>query len=94
MPRIIKNTPSQLSQYEAGLGCKQSVTRNCTGKLGILLCKLFGHGLTEHIESGYLFLLENYEPGGRIFFFGFSRGAYAVTHGYHALVIDEKTAEV
>ncbi|EIW85619.1 hypothetical protein CONPUDRAFT_47217, partial [Coniophora puteana RWD-64-598 SS2] len=32
----------------------------------------------ENIKDAYRFLCENYEPGDRIFLFGFSRGAYQV----------------
>lgn len=32
--------------------------------------------LREKVLNGYLFLVEHYQPGDRIFMFGFSRGAY------------------
>ena len=36
----------------------------------------FGYGITEDIKSAYRYLMNTYEPGDRVFFFGFSRGAY------------------
>ncbi len=36
----------------------------------------FGFGLQEKIVVGYSYLMEHYEPGDKIFVFGFSRGAY------------------
>src|SRR4029077_13797052 len=38
----------------------------------------FGYGLTRNIPQGYYFLVDNYEPGDQLYFFGFSRGAYTV----------------
>ena len=38
----------------------------------------FGSGLEKNIMDGYRFLVHNYEPGDKIFLFGFSRGAYTV----------------
>jgi uncharacterized protein (DUF2235 family) len=38
----------------------------------------FGLGLSKAIEEGYRFLSLNYQQGDDLFFFGFSRGAYAV----------------
>ncbi|MCY4179176.1 MAG: DUF2235 domain-containing protein, partial [Litoreibacter sp.] len=39
---------------------------------------LAGVGINEQIRAAYGFLASRYQPGDRIFFFGFSRGAYAV----------------
>ena len=38
----------------------------------------FGLGLKRDIQKAYLFCAQNYTPGDRLFFFGFSRGAYTV----------------
>ncbi|WP_374247141.1 phospholipase effector Tle1 domain-containing protein [Zoogloea sp.] len=35
-----------------------------------------GHGLERRVRCGYAFLAEQYQPGDRIFIFGFSRGAH------------------
>ncbi len=37
----------------------------------------FGGGLTWKVELAYQYLMEAWEPGDRIFLFGFSRGAYS-----------------
>jgi len=37
-----------------------------------------GAGLEKNVMDGYRFLVHNYEPGDRIYLFGFSRGAYTV----------------
>ncbi len=36
----------------------------------------FGYGLSNNILEAYRFLVEHYESGDLLFFFGFSRGAY------------------
>src|SRR5713101_6448180 len=36
----------------------------------------FCYGLSKNILEAYRFLVENYEEGAKLYFFGFSRGAY------------------
>lgn len=36
----------------------------------------FGVGLSRDVRSAYRFLVDNYEPGDELYFFGFSRGAF------------------
>jgi uncharacterized protein (DUF2235 family) len=36
----------------------------------------FGWGLSRGVQDVYRFVVDNYEPGDELFFFGFSRGAY------------------
>ncbi len=36
----------------------------------------FGAGLSRDVRDAYRFLVQNYEPGDELFFFGFSRGAF------------------
>jgi len=38
---------------------------------------VLGHGMERRMRCGYAFLGEHYQPGDRIFIFGFSRGAHA-----------------
>ena len=37
-----------------------------------------GHGVRENVCTAYRFLVRMYEPGDKIYLFGFSRGAYTV----------------
>ena len=53
--------------YSAGVGTK----RGARFRGGA-----FGVGLSRNVRECYRFLVENYEPGDRLFFFGFSRGAF------------------
>jgi type VI secretion system (T6SS) phospholipase Tle1-like effector len=38
----------------------------------------FGYGLSRNVLQGYYFLVDNYQLGDQLYFFGFSRGAYTV----------------
>ncbi len=43
-------------------------------KLGLA----FGYGLQGDIRDAYVYIMNHYEPGDRLFMFGFSRGSYTV----------------
>jgi uncharacterized protein (DUF2235 family) len=60
----------QLRHYEIGIATMKSLGR-LTFAAGAV-----GYGMAERIQSGYQFLVDNYEPGDEIYLFGFSRGAY------------------
>jgi uncharacterized protein (DUF2235 family) len=62
-----KDGIDQLVYYHKGVG---------TGKFDRLRGGAFGRGLTKNIKDAYSFLIENYQFGDELFFFGFSRGAY------------------
>jgi uncharacterized protein (DUF2235 family) len=73
------NDPSrQIAYYHPGLGTMEAsaaltgIARWSTRVLG----KAFGYGLSADIRDAYLYLINNFAPGDRIFLFGFSRGAY------------------
>jgi uncharacterized protein (DUF2235 family) len=57
----------QVVHYEAGVG---------TRRFERLRGGAFGFGLSRNVLACYRFLVENYDPGDELFFFGFSRGAY------------------
>ena len=57
----------QLLYYHHGVGTKR-FERIRGGALGL--------GLSRNVRDCYRFLVENYEPGDQLYFFGFSRGAF------------------
>jgi uncharacterized protein (DUF2235 family) len=69
---------NQVAYYDPGLGTETTVT----GMTGLVrwvqktLASVSGRGITTNIVDCYEFLINHYEPGDRIFLFGFSRGAY------------------
>ena len=74
--------------YDAGLGAPPELADDdealaagadsLTRKLRNLWSKATGWGITANIVECYEALMERWEPGMRIGFFGFSRGAYTV----------------
>ena len=60
--------PDQITGYFEGVGA------NPRDKLA---GGAFGWGLFDQIKDGYRFLREQFQPGDRIYIFGFSRGAYS-----------------
>ena len=77
--RLAKND-DQITFYDPGLGTLGTPgfrTKTLTS-LTRLMGLAFGYGLHDNIKDAYVFLMQHYEPGDRIFLFGFSRGAYTV----------------
>jgi len=68
----------QIAFYDPGVGTFSVFGRILGKKLGLLLGKAFGVGLTENIEDAYNYLMNRYEEGDTLYLFGFSRGAFAV----------------
>ncbi|MGE4606261.1 MAG: DUF2235 domain-containing protein [Myxococcota bacterium] len=66
----------QIALYDPGVGTVDALGRTIGKKLGRLLGLAFGWGLTKNIEDGYSYLMNHYEPGDKLFLFGFSRGAF------------------
>lgn len=71
----------QIAFYEAGLG-----TEDIAGPIWLNPLRYFrkvtslalGTGLMDNVAEIYETILKHYEPGDRVFLFGFSRGAYTV----------------
>ena len=59
---------SQVVFYDPGVGTGNILDRLTGGA--------FGSGLDRNIEDAYRFVVDNYDAGDELFFFGFSRGAY------------------
>src|SRR5437867_5903047 len=70
----------QVAYYHPGLGTMEPaaelspIRRRIARVLGLA----FGYGLEFDIRDAYVFLMNNYDEGDRVFLFGFSRGAYTV----------------
>ena len=74
----LKQDEQQVVFYEPGLGTFPApgaitpLQKMITKKMG----SAFGFGWTKNLAVCYEFLVEHYNPGDRIYLFGFSRGAY------------------
>lgn len=64
-----KQTSQQIAFYDDGVGTNHDV-------LFRLLGGSMGFGATLKIVTGYLVVCRHYQPGDRVYVFGFSRGAY------------------
>ena len=75
---LVKDADRQLVYYHPGIGTRAPVGIGTAfggfwGKLGGLA---FGAGLRDDIADAYVFLMDHYRPGDRVYLLGFSRGAY------------------
>lgn len=59
----------QVAYHDDGVGTRDNPIHRLWGQAT-------GWGLSQNIRQLYMFLVNNYEPGDRIYIFGFSRGAY------------------
>lgn len=69
----------QIAFYDAGLGTEAdrgSVPLRAVQLLSKVASSATGRGISTNITDCYEAILKHYEPGDRIFLFGFSRGAY------------------
>src|SRR4051812_24533594 len=77
---LVQDDPGQRTYYHPGIGTMEppgALTpwrRRITRWLGLAV----GAYLENDIRDAYVFLMQTYEPGDHVFFFGFSRGAYTV----------------
>src|SRR5262249_15995965 len=55
-------------------GALTTLARRTTKMLGMAI----GYGLAHDIRDAYIFLMRNFQPGDKVYLFGFSRGAYTV----------------
>src|SRR6266704_392303 len=74
----LRDASRQVAYYSPGVGTFSSpaawtpVARSVSRYSGLA----FGAGLRENLGGAYRYLMSVHEPGDRLFFFGFSRGAY------------------
>ncbi len=77
---VLEQDADQIAYYHPGLGTMEppgaltTLARMTTKGLGMA----FGYGLANDVRDAYVFLTRNYQPGDKLFLFGFSRGAYTV----------------
>jgi len=76
--KVARRHRGQPTYYDPGVGTMpEPWEKTKIGKrLSMLNGLIFGDGLFDNISDAYKFLILNYEPGDKVFLFGFSRGAY------------------
>lgn len=78
----------QIAFYVQGVGTPGSGSSSWIKKLRLAINQGVGGGLTAQIVTCYAAIISVWQPGDRIYLFGFSRGAYCVRCVAHVL---EKT---
>jgi uncharacterized protein (DUF2235 family) len=73
---LCKKNASQLVYYDPGVGTGGYHYNEGTGKLKAAYDKGTGAGVHQNTEQAYTYLMEVYEPGDKVYLFGFSRGAF------------------
>ena len=70
---------TQVAYYDPGVGTFSAAGAwTPVGKrISRLFGLAFGTGLRANLAEAYIFLMRHWQPGDRIYLFGFSRGAYA-----------------
>jgi uncharacterized protein (DUF2235 family) len=75
---IVRDPAKQIAYYDPGVGTMSlpGFVTSLGKTTSIVLGLAFGYGITRNIEDAYAYLMARYEPGDRVFLFGFSRGAF------------------
>jgi uncharacterized protein (DUF2235 family) len=75
-----RDATKQRFYYDPGIGTlpQPGVLTRLGKKLSEWIELAFGVGLVGKVEGAYSYLMDTWEPGDRVFLFGFSRGAYTV----------------
>jgi uncharacterized protein (DUF2235 family) len=78
--RIVERNEKQLVYYDTGIGTLSSSDAwfRFKNEANTIFGLLTGYGLDQNILDAYDFLIDTYEEGDEVYFFGFSRGAYTV----------------
>src|SRR5437016_13761949 len=77
---LVQDAAQQVVYYHPGIGTMEApgAITNIGRKFTRLLGMAVGYGLENDIRDAYIFLMRNFEPGDKVFLFGFSRGSYTV----------------
>jgi uncharacterized protein (DUF2235 family) len=75
----LSDPTTQVAYYDPGVGTfgAQGAWTSAGRASSKLLGLAFGTGIRENLAEAYTFLMRHWEPGDRVFVFGFSRGAFA-----------------
>ncbi len=75
--KLVQDPDIQLAFYDPGIG-----TLGPSGMAKIMadgykvLAQATGWGISQNIKDGYRYLMATYQPGDKVFIYGFSRGAF------------------
>ncbi len=72
---LARKDDAQVAYYDPGVGTGGWDYEE-DGKLRAKGDQATGHGLQKNVEDAYRYLMACYQPGDKVFLFGFSRGAF------------------
>lgn len=78
---VIEKIPGkQIAYYDPGVGTfkQPGIGFSLFGFLKRISGLATGRGLYQNVYEAYVYLMENYQAGDKVYLFGFSRGAYTV----------------
>jgi uncharacterized protein (DUF2235 family) len=84
-PEAIIDPKKQLALYVPGIGTPTARHDSGWDRLKEMARQMLGFGITQKIIDCYVAIVGVWEPGDRIYLFGFSRGAYTVRCLSHVL---------
>ncbi|KAI1632301.1 hypothetical protein F4809DRAFT_628318 [Biscogniauxia mediterranea] len=82
--KLDRNDPQQYHYYQTGIGTydinEKSANKTWLGEMRSSISQTIDQGIgttfDAHVMAGYRFLMRYYDPGDKIYLFGFSRGAF------------------
>jgi uncharacterized protein (DUF2235 family) len=76
----LRRTTDQLVYYDPGVGTlpERGLVTSAGRTISQWWSLAFGTGLKQNVEEAYSYLMDFWEPGDRVYLFGFSRGAYTI----------------
>src|ERR1043166_4114395 len=76
--QVARKNDRQVAFYDPGVGTMPEpwFTNRISKRWAMLKGLAFGTGFSENIQDAYCYLIKQYQPGDKVFLFGFSRGAY------------------
>jgi len=80
LAKVLVRNEEQLVFYDPGVGTlpEPTISNKIRASIRKKLSLAFGFGLKLNVQEAYTFLMNYWEPGDRVYLFGFSRGAYTV----------------
>jgi uncharacterized protein (DUF2235 family) len=86
-PDTIVDPAKQIAFYVPGIGTPAVFHNSSWDRAQETVRQMFGLGLTHKIIDCYVAIISVWQPGDRIYLFGFSRGAYTVRCVAHVLEV-------
>ena len=76
--RLGKDGSQQISYYDPGVGTQSALRTGVGRRAQNALASVFGYKVKRNVLEAYRYLMDSYEPGDRVYLFGYSRGAHTV----------------